>query len=1006
MVLVTDRQTKVVLSAQVAGYVQGFEQATRATKKTTEAAQEAEQAVAKQHQAMTTAGAGLVAVGAAALAATGLAVKAALDWESAWAGVTKTVDGTPAQMNELEESLRGLARELPSTHEEIAAVAEAAGQLGVQRDSITDFTRVMINLGETTNLSADEAATSIAQLMNVMGTAPDQVENLGSALVALGNDGASTEAEIISMAQRLAGVGKLIGASEADILAMSNAMASVGISAELGGGAMSRVLQDIYAALSEGGDKAQAFADVAGMSAQDFASAFETDPIGAMNSFILGLNDVESSGGNVIGTLSELGIKSTEEVSTLLRLKGASDLLSDSLDLGAKAWDENNALQAEAEKRYETTAAKLEIARNGIYDAAITFGDTFLPAVSAAATAVADIAAGFGALPAPVIQTTSVLVALAAITALSGGAFLLAVPKIAEYSAALTVLSSSNIPAVAAASAGLQKATAAGVSGLSKMAAFLTGPYGIALVAAGLGVKLLNDYLESLKASTEEYQNVIKTGTSAAALFEVADEGRVISRLDEATSSAGAFQEALNKINTSEFLTGLDLPAQQLRKSLKDIGSELAKTAQSDLPAAQAAFSQIADEMELSDYQMIQLINSMPEYRDALVEQASAAGFSKDDHNLLKLAQEEAGTASETAAEAITAQAEAAEALSSELESLIDIFNELNGLNSDAVQSNAAFQESLAGISEDVERQKDDFISLQKEAYEEAHGSLDGYVESLDGFSLSLDENTAAGASNAASLTKVADAARAAAEDQYELDLKTMSGAEATEKYAATLADQRSKFEESTAAAGYNADQVKALADRVFQLPSSKEIRIMADKAAAQQAIDNLIALNSGRVVRIAVRATNESPASSWTGGLMRAEGGPITGVGGPKQDNIPVWASVGEHMLDAEDVSALGGHAGVYALRAALDKGIRPMGVADGGRIDRFGVDSFADGGTWDASRFSAGLPSYGATPVMPEPAGPAVTVNQEIHPSRGMSESELANKVRRDAQRAWSGR
>ena len=945
----SDRQTKVVLSAEVAGYVQGFEQAARATQKTKAAAQEAEQAVAKQHQAMTTAGAGLVAVGAAALAATGLAVKAALDWESAWAGVTKTVDGTPAQMNELEESLRGLARELPSTHEEIAAVAEAAGQLGVQRDSITDFTRVMINLGETTNLSADEAATSIAQLMNVMGTAPDQVENLGSALVALGNDGASTEAEIISMAQRLAGVGKLIGASEADILAMSNAMASVGISAELGGGAMSRVLQDVYAALSEGGDKAQAFADVAGMSAQDFATAFESDPIGAMNSFILGLNDVESSGGNVIGTLSDLGIKSTEEVSTLLRLKGASDLLSDSLDLGAKAWGENNALQAEAEKRYETTAAKLEIARNGIYDTAITFGDAFLPAISAAATAVADISAGIGALPAPVIQTTAVLVALAAVAALSGGAFLLAVPKIAEYSAALTVLSSSQIPAVAAASVGLQKATAAGVSGLSKMAAFLTGPYGIALVAAGLGVKLLNDYLESLKASTEDYQNVIKTGTSAAELFEVADQGRVISRLDEATSSAGAFQEALNKINTSEFLTGLDLPAQQLRKSLKDLGAELATTAQSDLPSAQAAFSQIAQEMELSDAQMIQLLDSMPAYKDALKAQATELGLASSDQNLLSLAQEETHSTTESAAEALTAQAEAAEALSSELESLIETFNELNGLNSDAVQSNAAFQESLAGIAEDVQRQKDDFISLQKEAYEEAHGSLDGYVESLNGFSLSLDENTAAGATNAASLTQVADAARAAAEDQYNLDVQTLGGTEATERYAATLADQRAKFEASAAAAGYNANEVKALADRVFQLPSAKELRILAETAAAQQKIDNLIALNSGRVVRVSVRATNDSPASSWTGGLTQADGGVVDyyANGGLRENHVAQIAPGGSWRVWAEPETE-----GEAYIPLAASKRDRSLAVwEETGRR----LNAFADGGMWDAKRFMA---------------------------------------------------
>src|SRR5687767_891665 len=87
------------------------------------------------------------------VAAAGLAagIKAAMDWESAWAGVTKTVDGSAAEMAVLEEGLRGLATTLPATHEEIAGVAEAAGQLGVGREDILDFTKTMIDLGETTN---------------------------------------------------------------------------------------------------------------------------------------------------------------------------------------------------------------------------------------------------------------------------------------------------------------------------------------------------------------------------------------------------------------------------------------------------------------------------------------------------------------------------------------------------------------------------------------------------------------------------------------------------------------------------------------------------------------------------------------------------------------------------------------------------------------------------------------------------------------------------------------
>ena len=154
-------------------------------------------------QAWDEVGTGFLRVGAGLTAMSVLVGKAAMDWESAWAGVTKTVSGTDAEMLTLEDDLRGLAKTLPATHQEIAATAEAAGQLGVERENVAAFTKTMVDLSETTNLSADEAATSIQQLMNVMQTAPEDVDNLGSALVALGNDGASTERDIIQIGQTI-----------------------------------------------------------------------------------------------------------------------------------------------------------------------------------------------------------------------------------------------------------------------------------------------------------------------------------------------------------------------------------------------------------------------------------------------------------------------------------------------------------------------------------------------------------------------------------------------------------------------------------------------------------------------------------------------------------------------------------------------------------------------------------------------------------------------------------
>src|SRR3546814_585183 len=148
----------------------------------------------------------------------------------------------------------------------------------------------MIDLGETTNLSANDAATSLARFMNIMGTSQDQVSNLGSAIVGLGNNYATTESEILEMSLRLAGAGKQIGLTEGDVLGLATALSSVGIEAEAGGSAMSKVMIDIAASVDEGGARVEMFAKVAGMSADDFSAKWRTAPSEALAAFVKGLS--------------------------------------------------------------------------------------------------------------------------------------------------------------------------------------------------------------------------------------------------------------------------------------------------------------------------------------------------------------------------------------------------------------------------------------------------------------------------------------------------------------------------------------------------------------------------------------------------------------------------------------------------------------------------------------------------------------------------------------------
>lgn len=343
--------------------------------------------------------------GLAVTAGVGGAVKAAVDWESAWTGVQKTVDASPAQYARLEGQLRSLASVLPVSHQEIAGVAEAAGQLGVKQQDIAKFTSTMVKLGTATNMTSEEAATSLRQFMNVMGTAPKDVDRLAATVVDLGNNSATTERDIVEMGQRLSGTGKQMRMSESQVMAFGAAMASVGINAEAGGTAMSRNWIKIDSAVRSGGQSLQTMAKVSGMSAAQFKKAWQTDAAGATNALIEGLGRASKSGQDVSKLLDQMGIKGQYQTDAMKRLAGASagagnaqDQLASSLKTAGEGWSQNTALQEEFGRRQSTTASQMQLAVNRIKDAAISLGQAALPVLGRAAQKVSEYANKFNGL--------------------------------------------------------------------------------------------------------------------------------------------------------------------------------------------------------------------------------------------------------------------------------------------------------------------------------------------------------------------------------------------------------------------------------------------------------------------------------------------------------------------------------------------------------------------------------------------------------------------------------
>ncbi len=549
-------------------------------------------------------GAAGVGIGLAVAGGFALSAKAAIDFESAFAGVEKTVG---RNIGDIREGILGLAREMPATAIEIAKVAEAAGALGVAKGDIVDFTRVMVQLGEATDLTSDQAAVGLARFANIFQTPAENIERLASTLVDLGNKGASTESEILDFGQRLAAAGKQAGLTEAEVLGFSNALASVGLNAESGGTAFSRVFVKIKDAAIDGGHELETFAKVAGTTTDEFKALVENDPSEAVIRFAEGLNNLNASGQSTTQILEDLGFNNVRVADALRRAGGAADLFRESITNGNDAFAANRALITEYNARLDTTGAKLEIARNNLTDLAIRLGDKFLPAISGAAEGTTDFFQSLQHLPGPLGVVGTGLTGIVGAVAGLGGAFLLLAPRINEAAAAFGRLQTSA-PRVAGALGALGKAGA------------------VAGAIAGLAV-----VIDLVSKKVDELQNgTTEVGDVATALLDLAEGGKAaegaFERLDSAAShSQGSIRryiQELDNLRPDDVRAGQD----RVRESLEGVDEALVQIL--DTGGKVAAEDALGAFAEKAGVPVRELLPFLEKYPDALrdMDNASRAG--------------------------------------------------------------------------------------------------------------------------------------------------------------------------------------------------------------------------------------------------------------------------------------------------------------------------------------------------------------------------------------------
>ena len=509
---------------------------------------------------------------ATALAAGGVAsAKFAIDFENNFANVKKTVDGTPEQLAKIKQGIIDLSTTgidgrgaIPQTTTELNELAAAGGQLGISQENIIDFTEVMAQMGSATNLVGEEGAATLARFQNVMGVGQNEIRNIGSAIVDLGNNSATTESEIAEMALRMGKYGSSVRMSAADVLGYSAALSSLGIEAQMGGSAIGRTWLSIETAVASGGEGLTKFAKYSGKSAEEFKEQWNTDSSGAFNGLLKGLQSAE----NLTVALDDLGINNTQDIQAMMALVNGYDLVTESVNRSNTAYQENTALQEEFNAKNETTASKLANTKNNIIEAARSIGETMLPSIQDASTTVADFAKGLSQMDDEqkrvVVNTGATVIALGALSKVGVGV----IKGAGDFVEGLGVISD-KLPIIADATSAIKVSTAGLGSSFSALAPIFGAVLAPAAVVAGY--KVVADHV------TEAIENNAKLGQSYKELYsQWQDADNQVSHLENLRSEYEKLNESINSgtLNPEEL--------ESAKNRINDIMQEIKATTNDD----------------------------------------------------------------------------------------------------------------------------------------------------------------------------------------------------------------------------------------------------------------------------------------------------------------------------------------------------------------------------------------------------------------------------------------
>ncbi|WP_182252856.1 phage tail tape measure protein [Microbacterium esteraromaticum] len=703
------RVVKVELILAAQGFMQGTD---AAAKKVRELGSETEK-LAQKREAFNTLGTAAVGFGSAVALGIGMAVAKFADFDQQMSYVQAATHESAANMNLLRDAALDAGARTVFSATEAAGAIEELSKAGVSTaDILSGGLDAALDLAAAGGMRVADAAAVAATTLKQFGLEGRDASHIADLLAA---GAGKAQGDVSDMAQALKQGGLVanqFGLSVDETVGTLSAFASAGM---LGSDAGTSFRTMLLRLANPTGEAAEMMQEL-GINAYD-----------AQGQFV----GMQSLAGQLQTSLSGLTQEQQNAALAIIfgqdAIRGANVLLQEGAD-GIRKWttevDAQGYAAETAAMRLDNLKGDWEAFTGALDTAMISMGEGANGPLREFVQGLTGMVDRFNDLPDWAQQSAIGVGAVTAAVALGAGGFMLAVPKVAAYNAAIATMGT-----------GAQRASRF-VTGLGKAVGITAGYFLLAkgAEAAARGLGQLGDGAKSANETVSLLLNKDYDG-----LFEGMTKGAGgVNDLTDAMDKllAGDFDNAFNRWGSDTFaFTGFTSSVGEAREQFALMGEALADmVSRGDGERAKSIFADLQAQFEAQGYTVDQLNEVMPQYKDALTGAANEA----------KMAGDATGAASGDLSEMESAASDAATALDSVVRALMEVAGgamSVSEANDNALSSINAMTDAASAEGASLAGTNDASIALRDSIREVETAHRDSAVAILENGG-TLDEAT------------------------------------------------------------------------------------------------------------------------------------------------------------------------------------------------------------------------------------------------------------------------